>query len=258
VPASYPPRREKVTFTGQQGHELAGLLEQPATEPKHIALLAHCFTCNKDIVAASRIAKALVEKGYGVLRFDFTGLGNSDGDFANTNFSSNVGDLIAAADFLRNHIKAPELLIGHSLGGTAVLAAAHAITEAKGVVTIGSPADPAHVAKQFQCNIDDIQANGKATVNLAGRDFTIKKQFLDDLQQASKREHIKQLKQALLVFHSPTDTTVLVQEAEKIYTAAKHPKSFVSLDKADHLLTNKDDAIYVSEIISSWATRYLH
>lgn len=234
---------------------LAGMLETPDSPPRGYALFAHCFTCGKSSIAASRIARALVGKGYAVLRFDFTGLGGSDGDFANSNFSSNVDDLVAAADFLRTEYQAPALLVGHSLGGRAVLSAAHRIPEVKAVATLGAPADPDHVSKQFACELDRIEQEGEANVSLAGRPFTIKKQFLEDIRQDNR--DIEQLKAALLVMHSPLDTVVSIEQAEKIYTRAKHPKSFVSLDSADHLLTHKNDAIYVADVIAAWAVRYL-
>lgn len=248
------PARRKFEFEGSNGDQLAALLETPDQEPIATAVFAHCFTCGKDIAAASRIARALVKRGYAVMRFDFTGLGGSDGDFANTNFSSNVGDLIAATKHLRQEGLPASLLIGHSLGGTAVLAAAHEVPECKGVVTIGSPGDAQHVAAQFSCDIDTIEKQGQAEVSLAGRKFTIKKQFLDDINQTSVA-HIGKLKAALLVMHSPVDTTVSITEAERIYKAARHPKSFFSLDDADHLLTNAADAEYVADVIAAWAMR---
>lgn len=251
------PNRVKLNFEGTTGEVLAGLLELPESTPKAYVLMAHCFTCGKDIPAASRIARALVAENYAVLRFDFTGLGGSDGDFSNTNFSSNVGDLLAAASFLREHYQAPELLVGHSLGGTAVLVAAQKIPETKGVVTIAAPSDPEHVAKHFFCNISDIEEQGEAEVELAGRSFTIKKQFLEDIRASVDEKHIHDLRIPLLLFHSPTDETVGIGEAEKIYKAAKHPKSFVSLTGADHLLTRRDDTKYVATLIAAWATRYL-
>ena len=251
------PRRIKLEFPGTDGLTVAGLLETPESNPHSFVLFAHCFTCGKDVVSASRIARALVARGYAVLRFDFTGLGNSDGDFANSNFSSNVNDLVLAADFLRENYRAPSLLIGHSLGGAAVLAAAHDMKEVKGVVTIGAPADPQHVVKQFDCKIDEINETGVAEVKLAGRSFTVKKQFLDDLADQYQSGKIASLKKALLVFHSPVDATVSIEEAEKIYRSAKHPKSFVSLDNADHLLTRAKDAEYVATTIAAWATRYI-
>ena len=246
--------RKKVEFISGE-HKLSGLLESPESDIKFYALFAHCFTCGKDIAAASRISRALVSKGIAVLRFDFTGLGNSDGDFSNSNFSSNIQDLIAAADFLRTDYQAPRLLIGHSLGGAAVLSVAKHVEEATAVVTIGAPSDAAHVAKNFALQLDDIEKNGKADVNLAGRVFTIEKQFLDDIKRFDT-SHIGQLRKALLVMHSPIDSTVNISEAEKIYQAALHPKSFVSLDDADHLLTNKRDAEYAADVIAAWVGRY--
>lgn len=249
-------KKSKIEFVGSDGNNLSGLLEQPGGQTRAYALFAHCFTCGKDIASASRVARALVAKGYAVLRFDFTGLGSSDGEFANTNFSSNVEDLVRAAAYLRDNWQAPKLLIGHSLGGTAVLKAAEVIPEASGVVTIGSPADASHVAKQFACDIDTIELQGKAEVSLAGRQFTIKKQFLDDIQSQAM-DHISSMDKALLVMHSPVDLTVSISEAEKIYRAAKHPKSFISLDNADHLLMQKADAEYVAETIAAWAARFV-
>lgn len=246
--------RQKVEFKSGN-HILSGLLETPESNVKFYALFAHCFTCGKDVAAASRISRALTAKGIAVLRFDFTGLGNSDGDFANTNFSSNVQDLIAAADFLRKEYSAPKLLIGHSLGGAAVLGVADKVAESVAVVTIGAPSDAAHVAHNFSAHIDDIEANGEAEVNLAGRKFNIQKQFLDDINSYGN-SHISKLKKALLVMHSPIDSIVKITEAEKIYQAAFHPKSFVSLDTADHLLTNKNDAEYAADVIAAWASRY--
>jgi len=246
--------RQKVEFSSGS-HTLSGLLETPEENVRFYALFAHCFTCSKDVAAASRISRALTAKGVAVLRFDFTGLGNSDGDFANTNFSSNIQDLVAATDFLRKEYHAPKLLIGHSLGGTAVLGVAQKVPESVTVVTIGSPSDAAHVAHNFAAHIDDINDKGEAEVTLAGRNFTIQKQFLDDINSYGN-QHISKLKKALLVMHSPVDSIVNISEAEKIYQAALHPKSFVSLDKADHLLTKKEDAEYAANIISAWAERY--
>jgi fermentation-respiration switch protein FrsA (DUF1100 family) len=248
--------RQKVSF--KSGNlELAGQLELPDDEVKFYALFAHCFTCGKDIAAATRISRALTQQGIAVLRFDFTGLGNSDGDFANSNFSSNIQDLVSAADHLRAHFKAPQLLIGHSLGGAAVLAAAQYIPEVTAITTIGAPSDAQHVAHNFEAHLDEINAAGEAKVSLAGREFTIKKQFIDDIAKYDK-SHISKLKRALLVMHSPIDTTVNITEAEKIYASAKHPKSFISLDNADHLLTNKNDADYAATIIAHWANRYVN
>jgi len=247
--------RLKLDFPGSQGGNLSGLLELPDSDPLSFVLFAHCFTCGKDIAAASRISRALVSLGFAVMRFDFTGLGNSDGDFANTNFSSNVQDLVFAANYLRDNYKAP-LLIGHSLGGTAILKAAHEIPESKGVVTIGSPADAEHVAKQFVCDIETIEAHGEATVELGGRSFLVKKQFVDDIRN-NNETHVGSLRKALLVLHAPVDNIVPVEQAEKIFVAAKHPKSFVSLDNADHLLSKKADAQYTAATIAAWASRYI-
>lgn len=247
--------REKVEFESN-GLILSGALEMPAGAVRCYALFAHCFTCGKDMAAASRIARALTAEGIAVLRFDFTGLGNSDGDFANTNFSSNLQDLLAATHFLREQYAAPALLIGHSLGGAAVLAMAKDVPEATAVVTIGAPHQADHVAQNFAASIDDIQASGVATVSLGGRHFSIRKQFLDDLEQHSDAD-IGSLRKALLVMHAPLDATVGIAEAEKIYREARHPKSFVSLDDADHLLSRKRDSEYVARVAAAWASRYL-
>ena len=247
--------RQKIEFTSG-ANMLSGLLETPESGIKFYALFAHCFTCSKDIAAASRISRALTAKGIAVFRFDFTGLGNSDGDFSNTNFSSNIQDLIAATDFLREHYQAPKLLIGHSLGGTAVLGVAQHVPESTAIVTIGSPSDAAHVAHNFAAHIPEIEEKGEAEVNLAGRKFKIQKQFLDDINHFGI-QHMAKLRKALLVMHSPIDSVVSVSEAEKIYQTAVHPKSFVSLDSADHLLTNKADSEYAAEIIAAWASRYV-
>ena len=211
------------------------MLETPdANSVQAYALFAHCFTCGKDIAAASRISRALVALGYAVLRFDFTGLGNSDGGFSNTNFSSNVDDLVAAAGFLREQYQAPKLLIGHSLGGAAVLKAAESVPEAVAIATIGAPFSAQHVSKQLGADLDKITAQGEAEVDLAGRKFKMKKQFVDDIRSQTP-EHISKLRKALLVLHSPVDDIVFIAEAEKIYREALHPKSFISLDTADHL-----------------------
>tara|TARA_R110002110_G_scaffold205066_7_gene417330 strand:- start:488406 stop:489611 length:1206 start_codon:yes stop_codon:yes gene_type:complete len=247
--------RQKVEFPSN-GVTLSGALELPESDVRCYALFAHCFTCGKDVAAASRISRALTREGIAVLRFDFTGLGNSDGDFANTNFSSNLQDLLAATDYLRNHFKAPALLIGHSLGGAAVLAMAADVAEAKAVVTIGSPYRAEHVTQNFAASLDEIEASGEATVDLGNRQFHIKKQFIDDLEN-QRDFQLGKLRKALLVMHSPLDTTVGIAEAEKIYVQARHPKSFVSLDDADHLLTRKADAEYAAAVIASWASRYI-
>lgn len=248
---------EKVSFPGALGETLAARLDLPDGPPRAYALWAHCFSCTKDVFAASRVARSLTENGIAVLRFDFTGLGASEGDFANTNFSSNVGDLVAAADWMRDNLEAPAMLLGHSLGGAAVLVAAAKVPEAKAVITIGAPADVAHVAHNFQNSIEEIEAKGEAEVLLVGRPFRIKKQFLDDIRAQNVEAAVAGLKKALLIFHSPVDATVGIDNAAAIYGAAKHPKSFVSLDDADHLLSRKEDAEYVAGVIAAWARRYV-
>lgn len=249
-------KRDKIEFESN-GITLAGLLESPDEDPiRAYALFAHCFTCSKDIAAASRISRALVGLGYAVLRFDFTGLGNSDGDFSNTNFSSNIEDLISAADFLRERYRAPQLLIGHSLGGAAVLKAAASIAEVTAVATIGAPFNAEHVSKQLESDLNTISKEGEAEVDLAGRKFKIKKQFVDDIRSQDS-DHIAKLRRALLILHSPIDETVNITEAEKIYLQALHPKSFISLDNADHLLSRAADSEYVAACISAWASRFL-
>jgi uncharacterized OsmC-like protein/pimeloyl-ACP methyl ester carboxylesterase len=248
---------ERLDFPGHDGSRLAARLELPPGPPRAYAVFAHCFTCSKDIFAATRIAQALAARGIAVLRFDFTGLGASEGEFANTNFSSNVVDLVAAADHLRATRMAPALLVGHSLGGAAVLAAAVDIPEARAVVTIGAPADAAHVVKNFAADVGRIEATGAAEVTLGGRKFTIRKHFLEDVEGARLTDRIARLKKPLLIFHGPRDETVGIENAAAIYNAAKHPKSFISLDDADHLLRRPEDAIYVAEVLAVWATRYL-
>lgn len=247
----------KIEFPGALGEMLAARLDSGPGVPRAYALFAHCFTCSKDVFAATRIAEALAAQGIATLRFDFTGLGASDGEFANTNFSSNVDDLVAAANYLRENHAAPAILIGHSLGGAAVLAAAGQVPEAKAVVTIGAPSDPGHVSHLFSGDIERIEADGEADVKLAGRPFTIRKQFLEDIAGQRLADAIGAMRKALLVFHAPRDDYVGIANAGEIFAAAKHPKSFVSLDDADHLMTRKDDAIYVADVISAWVRRYL-
>lgn len=246
-----------VQFPGSFGTPLAARLELPAGAPVAYALFAHCFTCSKNSIAAARISAALVEHGFGVLRFDFTGLGDSKGDFANTNFSSNVADLVAAADWLRAHHGPPRVLIGHSLGGAAVLAAAREVADARAVATIGAPFHPAHVQRLLGDISPEIEARGEAEITLQGRSFRVRRQFLEDLARQDNAEHIGRLRKALLIFHSPRDTVVDIDNAARIFAAAKHPKSFVSLDSADHLLTDKGDARYVAAVLAAWAGRYV-
>ncbi|MEM7461687.1 MAG: bifunctional alpha/beta hydrolase/OsmC family protein [Pseudomonadota bacterium] len=247
----------KAEFKGSKGANLAARLDLPAGDIRAFAIFAHCFTCSKDLNATRKISGELAKQGIAVLRFDFTGLGASDGEFASTNFSSNVDDLIQAADWLRSNYQAPSLLIGHSLGGAAVLAAAPQIDEVNAVVTIGAPADAAHVTHNFAANVDQINKEGEAEVILGGRKFTIRKQFLEDLDASSVTERIGNMKKALLVMHSPTDDTVGIENSSSIFAAAKHPKSFISLDGADHLLTSERDAVFAARVVSSWVSRYL-
>ncbi|MDF0522772.1 alpha/beta fold hydrolase [Bradyrhizobium yuanmingense] len=248
---------ERFQFTGEGGHQLAAALELPDGEPAAFALFAHCFTCGKDTLAAKRISVALAAKGIAVLRFDFTGLGSSGGDFANSTFSSNVADLVRAADHLRQTRKAPSILIGHSLGGAAILVAAGRIPEARAVVTIAAPSDPAHVTGLFREHLDNIRAQGEVEVSLAGRPFRIKREFLDDIAERELMKDVTGLHKALLVMHSPLDDTVGIDNATKLFIAARHPKSFVSLDQADHLLTKPADALYAADVIVAWASRYV-
>ena len=248
---------ERFQFTGEGGYQLAAALELPDGEPVAFALFAHCFTCGKDTLAAKRISVALAARGIAVLRFDFTGLGSSEGEFANSTFSSNVADLVHAADHLRATRKAPSILIGHSLGGAAILAAAGKIPEAKAVATIAAPSDPAHVTGMFSEHVDAIRAQGEVEVSLAGRPFRIKREFLDDIVEHELMKDVTGLHKALLVMHSPTDDTVGIDNATKIFVSAKHPKSFVSLDHADHLLTKPADALYAADVITAWAGRYV-
>jgi putative redox protein len=247
----------RFAFPGSLGHELAARLDLPAGAVRGYALFAHCFTCSKDVLAARYIAGKLAMLGIGVLRFDFTGLGSSEGEFANTSFSSNIEDLVRAADHLRARFAAPAILIGHSLGGAAVLAAAHRIPDAAAVVTIGAPSDVAHVLNQFGADLATIERDGIANVTLAGRSFPIRREFVEDARGQQLKDRIGNLRKALLVMHSPADQVVGIDNATAIFTAAKHPKSFVSLDRADHLISDRQDAAYTAEVIAAWASRYL-
>jgi uncharacterized OsmC-like protein/pimeloyl-ACP methyl ester carboxylesterase len=244
-------------FPNSNGEILSGRLEMPAGEPVATALFAHCFTCSKDLIAPSVIAKTLTNNGIAVLRFDFTGLGNSQGDFSNTNFSSNVGDLVAAYNHLGEKFKKPEILIGHSLGGAAVLKAAQELEQVKAIVTLGAPSDVSHIKNLFCEVLPQIEADGEAKVMLADRPFTIKQQLIDDIAESDILSGLSQSQKALLVMHSPLDTTVSIDHAAKIFAAAKHPKSFVTLDDADHLLSRREDAQYAGEVIGAWVARYI-
>ena len=250
-------QNEKVTFENHEGQALSGLLALPETPPKAYALFAHCFTCSKNLKAATNIARALADSGIAVLRFDFTGLGQSEGDFADTNFSSNVTDLLAAVRFLAENYAAPEILVGHSLGGTAVLQAAADVPSAVAVATIGSPSDPEHVRHLFAGAEEALRDEGIAEVNLGGRPFTMKRQFLDDLERHELPATIKSLRKALLIMHAPLDDIVEIDNASELFARALHPKSFISLDKADHLLTREEDSLYAGHVLAAWASRYL-
>ncbi len=247
----------RASFRGSDGHELSARLDLPACPPRAFAVFAHCFTCTKDIFAARRIASTLAAAGVGVLRFDFTGLGSSAGEFANTNFSSNVEDLVRAAAYLRDNYSAPAILIGHSLGGAAVLAAAHDIPEARAVVTVNAPADVAHVLENFGTSLEEVRDKGEAEVVLSGRQFRIRRSFIADAEQYRLADRISSLGKALLVMHAPHDTVVSIEHASKIFLAARHPKSFVSLDDADHLLSNAGSAAYAARVIDAWASKYI-
>lgn len=244
-------------FPNKKGETLSGKLELPVSAPRAFALFAHCFTCSKDVIAAGAIAKTLAEKGIGVLRFDFTGLGNSQGDFSNTNFSSNVEDLLSACKHLEKKYSHPELLIGHSLGGAAVLQAAMRLEQVKAVATIAAPSDLSHLKELFEDDLDTINNKGEAKVTLAGRNFTIKKQLIDDIAETEMLAGIKSFRKALLVMHAPLDTVVSIDHAANIFKAAKHPKSFISLDSADHLLSRRSDARYAANVCAAWVDRFL-
>ena len=247
----------KFDFENGRGQTLTGQLELPESRPVAFAIFAHCFTCSKNIRAASQISKSLAELGFGVLRFDFTGLGNSEGDFANTNFSTNVQDLIAASNALAQKHQTPSLLVGHSLGGAAVLMAASQLENVKAVATIGAPSDPVHVQHLFSDALETIQNAGEAKVKLGGRELTIEKQFLEDLQANRLAEMVPKLRMPVMIFHSPVDTIVSIENARAIYESAKHPKSFVSIDGANHMLDNPEDAQFVAATLAAWASRYL-
>jgi len=247
----------EVRFPGSQGFTLAARLDLPTGKPTAYALFAHCFTCSKDSKAASYISSSLAAAGIAVLRFDFTGLGGSEGEFSNTGFSSNIEDLVAAADHLRAHYDAPQLLVGHSLGGAAVLAAAPRIPEIIAIATVNAPADPSHVIRNFASAAEEIESTGKAEVVLGGRSFTIRQSFIEDVCSNNLGKLIPKLRSALLVMHAPHDKIVDVSNAQEIFTAAKHPKSFISLDDADHMLSRRDDARYAGMVLAVWAARYL-
>ena len=250
-------RSERFDFAGSGGEDLAGLLQLPADEPTAYALFAHCFTCGKDVKAAAQLARSLAELGIATLRFDFTGLGASGGDFARSSFSSNVADLVAAADALRRTHAAPRLLIGHSLGGAAILAAAGKVPEAVAVATIGAPFDTRHVLRLLETALPAIETQGRAKVTIGGRSFEVSRELVDDLAGQDQERRIKELGRALLVLHAPGDEVVGIENAGQIFAAARHPKSFVSLDTADHLLSRRADAAYAARVLAAWASRYV-
>lgn len=248
----------KIYFKNREGVRLSGRLDLPADQnPHNFAIFAHCFTCNKNFHAVRNVSRALASKGFGVLQFDFTGLGASKGDFSDSSFSGNVEDLLAASRFLEEEYQAPRLMVGHSLGGAAAILAAARLDSIQAVATIGSPSSPAHVQHLFQNSLEEIRKSGEALVSIGGRPFTIKKHFLDDLAGSALTQVVKDMRKAILILHSPQDAIVGIDNASELYTAAHHPKSFVSLDGADHLLNREADSLYVGEVIASWAQRYL-
>lgn len=252
-------KNQKVTFENKDGHKLTARIELPADrKPLGFALFAHCFTCTKNLSAVRNLSRALTGEGFGIMRFDFTGLGESEGDFADTNFSGNIQDLQAAAAYLEENHAAPSLLIGHSLGGAAVLYAAAKMDSVSAVATIGAPADPKHVTRLMTHGLDEINTKGYAEVSIGGRPFTIKKQFIEDLKAVDMPGVLKNLRKALLIAHSPQDKIVGIDNAAEIFKSAKHPKSFVSLDGADHLLSKTEDSNYIGGVIASWAKRYIN
>lgn len=249
--------REKHNFLNNKGETLSALVERPASDVKAYALFAHCFTCSKNIGTATRISRALANHGFAVMRFDFTGLGNSEGDFGNTNFSSNIDDLLAAAAYLRDNYRAPQVLIGHSLGGAAVIAAASKIPEARAIVTIAAPDDPGHMRHLLRDRVAEIEAQGWAHVSIGGQEFTIRKQFLEDISEHSLTDSLQGMNKALLLLHSPKDELIEIEHAYHLFERAHQPKSLISLDNADHLLSNPSDAEYAADTISAWASRYI-
>tara|TARA_R110002167_G_scaffold128570_2_gene310899 strand:+ start:3203 stop:4414 length:1212 start_codon:yes stop_codon:yes gene_type:complete len=251
-------KNKTISFENSKGNILSGKLELPADQhPKAYAIFAHCFTCNKNLTAVRNISKALTQHGFGVIRFDFTGLGQSEGDFSETNFSSNIQDLEDVSAYMAEELEAPKLIIGHSLGGAAAIFAGKNIASIQAVATIGAPSSPQHIQHLFKGGIEEIEANGNAMVDIGGRPFPISKQFINDISKTNMSKVVKSLRKPLLLLHSPQDTIVGVDNAAEIYTEALHPKSFVSLDGADHLLSNKEDSLYAGQIIAQWASRYI-
>ena len=251
------PNTQRVTFEGSDGHELSRILDQPTGDVAAYAIFAHCFTCSKDFQATRRVSAALSQRGIATLRLDFTGLGESEGEFAATTFSSNIGDLLAAGAFLSSHYAAPKLLIGHSLGGAAIIAAAAELPSVTALATIGAPSDPAHVRHLFAGHDRALERHGEVEVTIGGRPFRIRQAFVEDLERHTLTDDLASLRLPLLVLHAPADTVVSIEHARRLFEAAYHPKSFVSLDDADHLLRRRRDAEYVAEIVAAWASRYL-
>ena len=252
-----PRRSEKLVFTNLEGVRLAGRLELPEGEPRAYAVFAHCFTCSKDVLAASRVSRALGERGYGVLRFDFTGLGSSEGDFANEDFASNLDDLVAAADYLAREYRAPRLLVGHSLGGAAVLAAAERIESVRAVATLAAPSDASNLGRRLSDAPPAAGHEDRAVLELPGGRFEVKRSFLEELNRRPLGDRLQDAGVALLVFHSPEDEIVGIEHARRIFDAAPHPKSFVAIDGADHMLSRREDSEFVAEVLAAWAGRYV-
>lgn len=250
-------QNRRIQFTNRSGHDLAGLIDVPPGGARAWALFAHCFTCSKNLKAATHIAQALNDAGIAVMRFDFTGLGQSEGEFAATSFSSNVSDLVDAARWLEQRYEAPKILLGHSLGGTAVLSAARDIASAVAVATIGSPADPAHVRHLFGDALDELEREGSANVDIGGRPFRVNREFVEDLEEHDLTGEVGRLRRALLLMHAPLDDIVEIENASALFIAARHPKSFISLDDADHLLSDEADSVYAGKVLAAWASRYL-
>lgn len=252
-------RQEKISFTNQDNQKIAAKLDLPIDQsPKAYVLFAHCFTCSKDLLAVKNISRGLTSNGLAVLRLDFTGLGQSEGAFEDTNFTTNISDLVEASSFMKDHYEAPKLLIGHSLGGAAVIMAASKIKSVQAVATIAAPSSPNHVSHLLGEQIDKIKSEGSAEVNIGGRPFRVKKSFLDDINAFSMKEVIQNLRKPILILHSPQDQIVEIKNAQEIYAEAMHPKSFISLDGADHLLSKKEDSHYTGNVIANWAIRYLN
>lgn len=251
-------RREKVTFLNSKGLELSGSLEIPEdAAPKAYAIFSHCFTCNKNLINVKFISETLSARGIATLRFDFSGLGDSEGDFAKTDFTSNIDDLLHAAKFLEDNYEAPKLLVGHSLGGAASIVAAEKIESVRAITTIGTPSTLDHIRRVFTSKLDDIMSQGSALVDVAGREVEIGKVFVEDLSRYNIKRTLNNLEKPLLVLHSPDDDMVGIDHATAIFMAARHPKSFISLDQVDHLIKNIKDARYVGELINAWVSRYI-